>query len=57
MTKPEWEEARCPECGEKYSYIKGGYRPPTCNKFECLYIYLHRTPLKAKEVIEAKKKD
>jgi len=24
MTKPEWEEARCPECGEKYSYIKGG---------------------------------
>jgi len=35
-----------------YKYIKGGYKPSTCNKFECLYQFLHRTPLKAKEVIE-----
>lgn len=56
MTKLELEEATCPICLKKYSYIKGGYKSPTCNKFECLYIYLHRTPLKAKGVIEAKKK-
>jgi len=57
MTKLEWEEAKCPECGILYSYIKGGYKPPTCNNFDCIYKYLHRSQLKAKEVIEANKKD
>ena len=57
MTKPEWVEAICPECGKKYSYIKGGYKPSTCNKFECLYKYRYRSQLKEKEVIEANNKD
>ena len=42
MTKLEWEESRCPICGQKYSYVKGGYKPPTCSNFDCLYKYIHR---------------
>ena len=57
MTKLEWEEAKCPICGLKYFYIKGGYKPPTCSKFECLHKYLHSPKLKEKGVIEANKKD
>lgn len=49
MTKKiEWVEAKCPECGEKYSYVKGGYKPSTCSNFTCLYLYLHRSQLKNK---------
>ena len=51
MTKLEWEEALCPVCGIKYLYIKGGYKPSTCNNFDCLYKYLHSSELKKKEVI------
>ena len=46
MTKLEWEEAKCPICGMKYSYIKGGYKPSTCNNFDCIYKYLHKTKQK-----------
>ena len=46
MSKLEWEEARCPACGLKYSYIKGGYKPSTCNNFDCLYKYLHKSQFK-----------
>ena len=46
MKRIEWEEAKCPICGITYRYIKGGYRPSTCNKFECLYKYMHRPKLK-----------
>ena len=49
MTKKlEWEEARCPICGLKYSYIKGGYKPSTCNNFDCLHKYLHSPQFKEK---------
>ena len=37
----EWQEATCPECGGKFKYIKGGYRPMTCSKFECIQKHLH----------------
>ena len=40
--KLEWEEARCPICGAKYSYIKGGYKPSTCSNFDCTYKHLHK---------------
>jgi len=53
----EWVEARCPVCRLTYSYIKGGYKLPTCNRFTCLYKYLHSPQYRSKEVIEAKKKD
>lgn len=33
-------QARCPICGELYKYT-ADYKPATCNKFECLYAYLH----------------
>ena len=56
MTTLGWEEAKCPVCGLKYSYIKGGYNPSTCNNFDCLYKYLHRTPLKAEEVMQSNKR-
>ena len=43
MTKNlEWEEVRCPMCRAKYSYVKEGYKPSTCNNFVCIYKYLHR---------------
>jgi len=61
MTKRlEWEEARCPVCGIRYEYIKGGYKPSTCGKFDCLYKYLHSPQFKEqreKGVIEANSKD
>jgi len=59
MTKLEleWEEARCPICRMLYSYAKRGYKPPTCNNFDCLHKYLHNLEFRAKEVIEANKKD
>ncbi len=37
----EWLEAECPICRQKYKYIKNGYRPSTCNNFECLWRYNH----------------
>jgi len=47
MTKKiEWLEAECPVCSQNYSYIKGGDKPSTCPKIECLYIYLHQSPQK-----------
>ena len=39
----EWDEARCPVCGNLYKFVKDGYKPPTCNQFECLYKYCHNT--------------
>jgi len=48
MTKLEWEETTCPICGMKYSYIKGGYKPSTCNSFDCAFKYLHRPQFKKK---------
>lgn len=39
--KVEWAYARCPICGQFYPYVKGGYKPETCNRFECLHKYLH----------------
>ena len=58
MSKLEWEEAKCPACGIKYLYIKGGYKPSTCNNFDCLHKYIHRTQLKGKGGdVEANKKD
>lgn len=32
----EWAKARCPFCGRNYSFVRMGYKPATCNKFECL---------------------
>ena len=37
----EWQEATCPECGIRYKYPKGGYRPVTCARFECAQSHLH----------------
>lgn len=36
-----WVEARCPICGLPYPYIQGGYKPATCNNFDCVQKYLH----------------
>ena len=41
MPKVKWARAVCPYCGETYEYIEGGYKPPTCCKFECLHKHLH----------------
>jgi len=41
MPEVEWVKARCPECGEEYEYPKGGYKPATCSKYECLHRHLH----------------
>lgn len=38
---PGWVTAVCPECGAKYLYPKGGYKPSTCNRFECVQKHLH----------------
>lgn len=51
MTKAtiRWVKAKCPMCGADYHYIEGGYKPLTCNKFDCLYKYIHRPQYKDKE--------
>lgn len=36
-----WLKARCPICKDTYEYPEGGYKLPTCNRFECLHAYLH----------------
>jgi len=41
MLKAKWETTKCPICGLTYQYPKDGYKPPTCNNFDCLHKYLH----------------
>jgi len=36
-----WQEATCPICGDRFKYLKGGYRSMTCNKSECALKYAH----------------
>ena len=49
MTKKlEWEEAQCPVCRIRYSYIKGGDKPLTCISFDCQYRHSHISQLKSK---------
>ena len=33
--------AKCPICKMEYQYPEGGYKPHTCNKFDCIHKYLH----------------
>lgn len=32
-----WLKAKCPVCGKDYDYIEGGYKPSTCNNFDCVH--------------------
>jgi len=61
MTKTKvirWAKATCPVCGEQYDYIEGGHKPPTCNKFDCLYRWCHSPQFKDKGGdVEAKRKE
>jgi len=41
MAVIKWAKARCPECGREYEYTEGGYKPQTCNNFECLWKHNH----------------
>lgn len=41
MGKIIWLKATCPICHLQYDYPEGVYKPPTCNKFECLWKYNH----------------
>jgi hypothetical protein len=36
-----WQQARCPICGQVYSYAAIPYKPHTCGRFECVQQYLH----------------
>ncbi len=50
MTETKWKQAKCPVCGEDYSYAKDGYNPKTCNKFECVHKFLHPTIYNSKNL-------
>jgi len=41
MDRIEWDTAQCPICLESYDYPKGGYKPKTCGKFDCIHKYMH----------------
>ena len=41
ITATKWLKAKCPICGRKFEYPEGGYKPPTCNKFDCAFTYSH----------------
>jgi hypothetical protein len=36
-----WLKERCPVCGKQYEYPEGGYKPSTCNSFDCLHAFIH----------------
>jgi len=40
-----WAKARCPVCGILYSYRKDGYKPSTCNNFDCVHRFVHHREL------------
>lgn len=37
----EWVKEHCPVCGQEYQYPIKGYKPKTCNRFDCSQKYLH----------------
>ena len=41
-----WLKTECPVCHETYEYPKGGYKPSTCGKFDCLYHWGHKPKFK-----------
>lgn len=41
MADIEWEYEKCPICGQPFPYVKGGYKPKTCSKFDCVHQYHH----------------
>ncbi len=41
MAEIVWVEKTCPICLKKYKFIKGGYEPSTCRRFECTYAFNH----------------
>lgn len=47
----EWISEQCPVCRRMYQYPKGGYKPKTCNNFDCTWGYLHH-PEKYKPISE-----
>ena len=40
--RTEWLEAKCPICKCTYSFPRGGYKPKTCNKYDCIHRYAHQ---------------
>jgi hypothetical protein len=46
-----WLKEKCPVCHCIFEYAEGGYKPKTCNRFECVYAY-HHHPEKYKSFIE-----
>lgn len=52
------QAATCPVCSIRFYYPKTGYRPMTCNSFDCAYKYAHKggVILEAKEVAKFRKK-
>jgi len=41
VTRIIWAKATCPVCKGEYEYPEGGYKPQTCNKFECVHKHAH----------------
>jgi hypothetical protein len=46
-----WLDEQCPVCGVRFQYPEKGYKPKTCNKFDCIQKY-NRNPEKYKSFIE-----
>lgn len=47
----EWIYNTCPECGQRYSYPLGQYKPATCGRFECVHRHAHPELKARKEVM------
>ncbi len=41
MANTVYIEAICPECGQKFRYVRCGYRPITCKRKECVFAHAH----------------
>lgn len=41
MTDIQWAYTKCPVCGLSYPYIANGYKPRTCNNYDCIHKFIH----------------